>query len=246
MRFRSRRWIAPLTALWLGACGAAPVSLPQLDTRQADELPLTDPSGERHGLSAMLRPARATVLLFWSAGCPCVRRYQERMDALLARWEPRGVQVLGVAANADETRASINEATQERGFRLPIWRDVGGALAEALGARSTPTAVVLLSDGTVVYRGWIDNERLPDDPQRQPWLDDALTRVLRDDLRGETRPVYGCRITRGTPEDEPIGDALGTSPAATGSGCGCKVPRAANHTPSTTPPVSQEQSHEQQ
>ena len=57
--------------------------------------------------------------------------------------------------------------------------------------------VVLDRAGAVRYRGWIDNERLPGDPDREPWLEEALADLVtgRDVARAAT-PTWGCTITR--------------------------------------------------
>lgn len=237
------RLIWPAAALSAGAalalgCGAGQARDPALSQVQQGQLRLSDGRQRVASLAELLPQARATVLLFWAAGCPCVRRYQARSDELLARWQPRGVQVLGIASNADETLHDVEKARRERGFALPVWRDRGGLLAQALGVQSTPTVVVLLPDGRVAYRGWIDNERLPGDPERQAWLDEALTRIAAGDLARTAKPSWGCRITRGTPEDAApasAGTATATGTAEAPSGCGCKVATAAAGVTPTEP-----------
>jgi peroxiredoxin len=163
----------------------------------AERLLLTSAAGQPVALSGLTAGREATVLVFWSAGCPCVRRYQDRVDALLEAWPAGRVQVLGVSSNAGEPLAESLAAARQRGVRIPIYRDEGGAVAEALGAGSTPTVVVLDARGQVRFRGWLDNERLPGEPGRQPWLDQALQGLLagRSDFAART-PVYGCAITR--------------------------------------------------
>lgn len=138
------------------------------------------------------------------------------MDALRERWSSLGVQVVGIASNADETLREVEAARRERHIELPIYRDRGGVVAKAVDARSTPTVAVLLPDGQVVYRGWIDNERDVGQSGRQPWLDNALQRVLAGNVRAEERPRWGCQITGGEPAD-------GAAPA---SDCGCKTSHA--------------------
>jgi hypothetical protein len=201
------------------ACGGAPVVPVALPADRLSGLALTDPDGRVTPLAGLLGRTRATVLVFWAAGCPCVRRYQARTDDLWRRYGPRGVQVVGVAANADEGVADITSARSQRGFALPVWRDPRGEVAQALGARTTPTAVLLLPDGRVAYFGWIDNERLPGDPAREAWLETAIERVLAADPHAERRPTYGCRITAGWTASAP---EPATSPAlATAAPCGC-------------------------
>lgn len=159
--------------------------------------------GRRVALDDLRGGRDATVLVFWSAGCPCVRRYQERVDALLDAYPKDRVQVVALVSNAGETLADGLKTAVERGVRVPIYRDEGGRVARAVGARSTPTVVVLDRKGDVRFLGWIDNERLPGVEGREPWLDLALAAVLtgRDDFKKKT-PTYGCIITRSLSEPQ--------------------------------------------
>lgn len=177
------------TAPWRGAATTTPASSPGLS--------LLTPAGSRVTLASLYQTRDALVLVFWSSSCPCVRRYQGRVDALLERYPAQRVRVLGVSSNAGETLAEAIRVARERGVRIPLWRDEGGALARTVGARSTPTVVVLDRRGRVRFRGWLDNERGPGEPGREPWLDQALHGVLGGHDRFATRtPTYGCLITR--------------------------------------------------
>ncbi|MEI7894580.1 MAG: redoxin domain-containing protein [Myxococcales bacterium] len=174
----------------LAACASSPTSV-----HSGPALTLTSPEGTRWTLAKLSSDQQATVLVFWSATCPCVRRYQERVDSLLDRYPQ--VRVLGVSSNAGESAADVLRVANERRVRIPIYRDDGGEVARALGARSTPTVVVLDARGNVRFLGWLDNERLPGDTGRQPWLDRALQGILdgHTDFSSRT-PTYGCTITR--------------------------------------------------
>ncbi len=219
-----------LAALLTCACGGPEVRGTAISADRQSQLRLSDGQSRVASLAELLGPYKATVLVFWSAGCPCVRRYQARSDELVARLQPRGIQVLGVASNADEAPADIEKTRQERGIALPIWRDRGGLLAHELGVKTTPTVVVLLADGRVAYTGWLDNERLPGDPKRQAWLDQALERISAGDLTPSRKPSWGCRITQGTPEDPPPSDE--PSPGS----CGCKAQPAPSNSGGVTTP----------
>ena len=180
----------------------ASLALP-LATAGAEDPPLSvvAADGRRVTLEELRGGRDATVLVFWSAGCPCVRRYQERVDALLETYPKDRVQVVALVSNAGETLAEGLKTAVERGVRVPIYRDEGGRVARAMGARSTPTVVVLDKKGDLRFLGWLDNERLPGVEGREPWLDLALTGVLagRDDFKKKT-PTYGCIITRSLSE----------------------------------------------
>lgn len=160
-------------------------------------LALSAPDGTSTTLDEVRRGRDATVLVFWSATCPCVRRYQERADALLDAYPNDRVRVVGVSSNAGESFDEVLRVSKERQVRIPIFRDESGRVADALGVHSTPTVVVLDASGAVRFLGWIDNERLPGDPGREPWLDRALQGVLDGKSAFPARsPTYGCTITR--------------------------------------------------
>jgi peroxiredoxin len=171
----------------------------------AEDPPLSvvDADGRSVTLDDLRGGRDATVLVFWSAGCPCVRRYQERVDALLDAYPRDRVRVLALVSNAGEKLADDLRVAVERGVRVPIYRDEGGRVARSVGARSTPTVVVLDRKGDVRFLGWLDNERLPGVEGREPWLDEALAGVLagRTDFKKKT-PTYGCIITRSLSEPQ--------------------------------------------
>jgi hypothetical protein len=125
-----------------------------------------------------------------------VRRYQDRLEALASQWEPRGVRFVLVSSTAGETVESIDVVAKARAQKLPVWRDEGGVLAATLGAKSTPTVVLVKRDGTVLFRGWLDNERLPGEPGREAWLEAALEGFTSGRTFSSRTPTWGCTITR--------------------------------------------------
>lgn len=188
---KDRAWVL-LLAIAVAGCAA-----PFRARRVESTLVLRAPDGQTVSLDELRRDRVATVLIFWSGGCPCVRRYQARIDDLSDRYPADRVRVLGVSSNAGECFSDVLKIARERGVRLPIYRDEDGSVARAAGARSTPTTAVIDADGVVRFLGWIDNERLPGDPGREPWLDRAIQGLLdkTNDFPSKT-PVYGCAITR--------------------------------------------------
>jgi hypothetical protein len=118
------------------------------------------------------------------------------VEALAAQYGARGVTFVGVDSNADDTLDDIARVTKDRGVTLPVWRDEGGRLAKALGARTTPTVVLVDASGQVRFRGWLDNEHLPGDGDREPWLEQALVGVLDGAPFASASPTFGCAITR--------------------------------------------------
>ena len=191
----SRRYVVATVLLASVVAGCASQKVAKRG--QADDVTLLTGEGNALPLSEIWRGHRATVLIFWSANCPCVRRYQDRVETLLEQYQAKGVAVLGVSSNADETFAEVKRVASARDIRLPIVRDEDGLLAQALGARSTPTVVMLDERGQTRFVGWLDNERTPGEPDREPWLELALQGVLESRSGFATRtPVFGCTIAR--------------------------------------------------
>lgn len=188
-------------------------------------------TGESIDLARVVRDHDATVLVFWSTECPCVRRYQDRTQALADTNDPQRVAVLLVASNAAEDEAHMREVAADRGVKLPILRDATGELAAELGAKTTPTTVVLRRDGSVAFRGWIDNERLPDDADREPYVERVLAGLLTGTSDFAARsPTYGCMITRSlstpaavaAPFAPPFTEETEATQTCTTCGCGAK------------------------
>lgn len=181
----------------LVALGCANANSSSIRAVTSQQLWLRTDEQSRVNLQQLWSAHRATVLVFWSSQCPCVRRYQARVDALAAEYPADQVLVIGISSNADESLKEGLLVAKQRGVRIPILRDEDGRVARAVEARSTPTAVLIDQRGTIRYRGWIDNERLPGDPEREPWLELAIQGVLheRNDFAARS-PIYGCSITR--------------------------------------------------
>lgn len=201
--------------------------------RGATQLPLTTPerslqeltslSGVSFDLTRTIKQHKATVLFWWSTRCPCVKRYQTRMEHLQTHFGKRQVALLAVASNAGDTPLRIQKVATKRHFRLPIVHDPGGRLARFLGVRSTPAVVLLDRGGKVRYAGWIDNERRLGQSGRRAYLRSALEAVLvGQKVTRKRTTMLGCDITRSL-----FGAAIKQPP---------KAPPKAHHTHKQAPP----------
>ncbi|MBL8921400.1 MAG: redoxin family protein [Myxococcaceae bacterium] len=173
-------------------------------TAESSAVVLRAPVGaESTTLAALTSSRQATVLVFWSSGCPCVRRYQARVEAFAERYASRDVQVLAVSSNAGEPFEEALSVARERGVRVPLLRDDGGEVAKLVGARSTPTVALLDRSGAVRFVGWLDNEREPGVEGREAWLEQAVEGVLGGGSFAKRTPTWGCPITRSLSSVEP-------------------------------------------
>ncbi|MEI6805687.1 MAG: redoxin domain-containing protein [Myxococcaceae bacterium] len=144
-----------------------------------------------------VKDREATVLFWWATQCPCVTRFQSRMEDLAESYAGKSVAMFAVASNADESLEQVQRISQQRQFKLPIIFDKNGVLAKQIGVYTTPTAVLLDSEGEVQFMGWIDNERMPGEKDRVPYLQNALDQFLNQEKITMPRaPIYGCPITK--------------------------------------------------
>lgn len=163
--------------------------------RPASALRVRDLSGKTW-TGADVAAHKATVFLFIACQCPISNAYAPRMTRLAGRYGPRGVLFLGVYSNRQEGRAEIAGNAREHSLAFPVIRDADAALAELIGAKMTPEAIVADASGAIRYRGRIDDNVLTTQV-RSSDLRAALDAVLdgKAVARSETR-VVGCAIRR--------------------------------------------------
>lgn len=147
--------------------------------RLIDDVEVRDLDGKPVKLSTYR--GRPVVVCMTSPDCPVARRYLPVLAALREEYAVHGVAFLAVnAKGADKTRAMRDALTTGR-FAAPCLDDLEGALAAALGARSSTDAFVMDGARTLVYRGAVDDQfglgyslAAP----RRRFLRDALEAVL--------------------------------------------------------------------
>ena len=145
----------------------------------------------------MVKDREATVLFWWATQCPCVTRFQSRMEELAESYTGKSVAMFAIASNADDSLEQVQKVSQQRQFKLPIIFDKDAVLAKQIGVYTTPTAVLLDSKGEVQFVGWIDNERMPSEKDRIPYLQNALDQLLnQENITMPRAPIYGCPITK--------------------------------------------------
>ena len=166
---------------------------------QADSLQLTDVYGTVHDL-ADYRKGRYTVITFLGTECPLARLYAPRLSQLAADYAKQNIGFIGVNSNCQDSLTEINAYAKRHSLTIPILKDVGHHLADALGAERTPQTFVIDANGQIVYQGRIDDQYGVGYSRDQPTQND-LREALESLTRGESvvRPVtetVGCIIGR--------------------------------------------------
>jgi len=168
---------------------------------QADavEFELQDSGGKLHHMDDYA-DSRVVVLAFLGTDCPLVHRYSVRLQQISREFSARGVVVLGVNSNRQDSIAEIASFARRTAIEFPILRDTGNVLADRVGAERTPEVVVLDDRRTVKYRGRIDDQfgvgySRPE--AEAHYLRDAIEAVLKGmDPEVSVVPAEGCLIGR--------------------------------------------------
>jgi peroxiredoxin len=180
--------------LMLVACAFAafPSALPQFS--------LFDTSGRAHS-SAEWTAKRAVVLLFVATDCPLSNSYVPELNRMNSLYTPRGVAFYAIQGDATVPAEKVRAHVREFGYTFPYLFDPTEALASYTGAGTTPEAVVLSPQGTLLYLGRIDNRLEEYGKPRIKITEFDLRDTLDAILSGRPVPhprtkVLGCAITR--------------------------------------------------
>jgi peroxiredoxin len=155
-------------------------------------LPLLDGGGER-SLDDLLTDRRGALIFFWSgSGAHCVR-YDDFFNGFAARYP--ALAFAAIASRINETREQMISAVRDRGLSFPILRDEGARIARLWFSQQTPRCYLLDPDGRLLYRGAVDNFKLPADPEYLEYLEPAIAQFLNGEpiVRADT-PSFGCAI----------------------------------------------------
>ena len=120
-------------------------------------LPPTTGADGRQVDWALPPTGKALVVVVYSSECPISNEYSPTVRALAERTTGQA-RFVGVCVDDEMADSAILEHAREHGLPFPVARDVDGRVASALGAKTSPEAVVIDSAGVIRYRGRIDDQ----------------------------------------------------------------------------------------
>lgn len=175
---------------------------------KAPDFELKDLDGNVVRLSAL---AGKTVVLEWfNPGCPFVKaaHTQGSLKDMAARHASEELVWLAINSGAPGKQGNGVEANRKGvetfGMKHPVLVDESGKVGRLYGAKRTPHMFVIGPDGTLVYRGAIDNS--PDGTGESPetgtlvnYVEKALTALHAGAAveQSETK-AYGCSVKYGS------------------------------------------------
>lgn len=137
------------------------------------------------------------VAVFLATRCPVAQRYAMRLKRLHAEFTADNKQhttFVGIYANEEDTVDDVKAYIQKAEYTFPIVKDTTGYLAELLGATMTPQAMIVDTEGTLRYRGPIDDNRYETRIKHSYLRDALLATHTGDAIPLQETPAFGCTI----------------------------------------------------
>jgi thiol-disulfide isomerase/thioredoxin len=140
-----------------------------------------------------------SVVIFTCNQCPYAKAFEPRIIELARQYQAKGVVFYAIDPN-DEAQYSVESLAEMKaraaanGYPFPYLKDGDSAIAHAYGARVTPHVYVIDGDGTLRYRGYVDDSAKPEE-RRTTGLSNALDDLLAGkSVANQTTRAFGCTI----------------------------------------------------
>lgn len=150
-------------------------------------------------------PGELLIVAFLGTECPLAKHYSVRLDELAAEYAGRGVRLVGVVSNRQDSLEKIAAMVRDQRLRFPLLKDPGNRLADRLGAERTPEVFLFDADRRLRYWGRVDDAHgigyARDEPNRHD-LREAIDQLLAgDEVSVPVTRSVGCLIGRTKPVD---------------------------------------------
>ena len=161
-------------------------------------LPNANPNGPENCNLSDLVTDIGCIVMFTCNHCPYVIGNESRIESIASRAREEGMGFVGINSNdADNYPTDDWTHMQKRGESMsyPYLHDSTQEVARAWGAERTPEFYLLDGNGTITYRGRLDDS--PKDPSLSTTseLSDAIDALLADEEPSISRTdSIGCSV----------------------------------------------------
>ena len=167
--------------------------------RRVPNFVLPDSTGKEVGL-ADFREKNYLAVVLLSCQCPISNQYIPILNEIQEEYAPRGVQVVGLNAQAGDTVEKIAAHAKEFDIHFPVLSDRHQVAADILGAERTCEVFLLDSQRFIRYHGRVDDRyqysSKRDEPTRHD-LTQAIDNLLAaEEVAVKTTEVAGCLVSR--------------------------------------------------
>lgn len=189
---RQNTGMLPLFALAICHLQEARIVLPSHSLADIEGKPLEIP----------VKKATATVILFIAVDCPISNRYAPEMARIYKDYSENKVAFIRVYVDDSVSLADMKQHGAD--FKMPSQAHLDGKhlLVKALGMTVTPEVAVVGQDGTLLYRGRINDMYMEHSRVREGQFRQDLREALKEIVAGNpvSKPfttAIGCGIPDG-------------------------------------------------
>ena len=137
--------------------------------------------------------AQVVALVFISSECPISYNMAPDIQRIYRKFSTNAVQFLLVYPNPSDSEERIAKHRREYRMGAPFVRDFDHSLVKKTGVTITPEAAVLDRQGTVVYRGRINDRFLSIGRARPEVTTHDLEEAIRAALAGQSPKNFSTR-----------------------------------------------------
>src|SRR3954463_9717595 len=142
-----------VTSFLVSALGAPKVGTKIVDFRLPDHI------GREHTL-AEFADHDFVVVAFLGTECPLAKMYAGKLQKISDDYAKRGVAVVAVMSNVQDSLADIAAFVREHKLGYPVLKDRRNDVANMFAAERTPMVFLLDRQRVVRYQGRLDDQHL--------------------------------------------------------------------------------------
>jgi len=203
MLFSPARRIVAVACLGLALGAGAAIAAPQAG-KAAPDFTGVDTHGKTHALKDL---RGKTVILEWTNnGCPYVQKQYDsgNMQKLQKEAAAKGIVWLTIASSAPGEQGNLTPAEHDavvakrRAAPAAVILDEDGTIGHAYEAKATPHMFVIKPDGTLAYKGAIDDKptaNIADVAGAKNYVQNALDQLAAGKaVDPAVTRAYGCSV----------------------------------------------------
>lgn len=142
------------------------------------------------------------LVMFSCNTCPYVVKSQERTKEMVAYAQEKGFGVVIINSNeakrdGDDSKKEMAKYAKKQSYSVPYLIDEGSQLADAFGATRTPEVFLFDGNGTLMYKGAMEDNPANPAESENIFLKDAIDKVSTGMVPdpNSTKSI-GCTIKR--------------------------------------------------
>lgn len=142
-----------------------------------------------------LKGENGAVIVWLSAQCPVVKVYNDRINAIAAEFQSKGIKFIGINSNVTESDEWVKSHAAEN-YKFPVLKDKGNVLADKFGATHTPEIFYFDAKNTLLYHGAIDNDKSGKNITSNYLRDASTANLSGKKIETSKTNAFGCSIKR--------------------------------------------------